>query len=179
MLRFSLKNYTPQFEHFLGKCPRLKNGDMVYRPPKAAKGRRIVSLSPSTTLVLKKHLESQKALRLLSGHSLKEDDLIFSTIDGNPIHPNLVTLAWTRLAKRTCLEEIRLHDATHTHASLMLKQGIHPNIVRERLGHSSIQIALDTYSHVAPGLQAAAAKGFDSILIKSEDSPQRLELLQT
>jgi len=105
--------------------------------------------------------------------------LIFSIIDGNPIYPNLVTLAWTRLAKQTGLEEIRLHDATHTHASLMLKQCIHPKIVQERLGHSSIQITLDIYSHVAPGLQAAAAKGFDSILIKSEDSPQRLELLQT
>ena len=44
---------------------------------------------------------------------------------------------------------------------LMLKQGIHPKVVQERLGHASIQVTLDTYSHVAPGLQAAAAKRFD------------------
>ena len=56
---------------------------------------------------------------------------------------------------------IRLHDARHTHASLMLKQGIHPKVIQERLGHSSIQITLDTYSHVALGLQEAAAKRFD------------------
>ena len=49
-------------------------------------------------------------------------------------------------------------------ASLMLKQGIHPKIVQERLGHSSIQITLDTYSHVAPGLQEAAALRFDEII---------------
>ena len=55
-------------------------------------------------------------------------------------------------------------DAQHTHASLMLKQGIHPKIVQERLGHSSIQITLDTYSHVAPGMQQAAANKFDEYL---------------
>ncbi len=58
----------------------------------------------------------------------------------------------------------RRHYARHSHASLMLKQGVHPKVVSERLGHASIQITLDTYSHVAPGLQEAAAKGFDNIL---------------
>ena len=57
-----------------------------------------------------------------------------------------------------------MHDARHTHASLMLKQGIHPKIVQERLGHSTIAITLDTYSHVAPGLQEAAANRFDDVL---------------
>lgn len=59
---------------------------------------------------------------------------------------------------------IRLHDARHTHASLLLKQGVHPKVVQERLGHASIAITLDTYSHVAPGLQRAAAMGFDEFL---------------
>lgn len=59
------------------------------------------------------------------------------------------------------MEGTRLHDARHTHASLMLKQGIHPKVVQERLGHASIQTTLDTYSHVVPGLQEAAAARFD------------------
>jgi integrase len=64
-------------------------------------------------------------------------------------------------------------DARHTRASLKLKQGIHPKIVQERLGHSSIQITLDTYSHVAPGLQQAAANRFDDIvLFKNQDGSQ-------
>ena len=63
--------------------------------------------------------------------------------------------------RQTGLKVIRSHDARHSHASLMLKQGIHPKVVQERLGHSSISITLDTYSHVAPGLQEAAAKRFD------------------
>jgi integrase len=65
------------------------------------------------------------------------------------------------LAARAGIKVIRLHDARHSHASLMLKQGTHPKVVQERLGHSSIQITLDTYSHVALGLQAAAAARFD------------------
>jgi len=54
------------------------------------------------------------------------------------------------------------------HASLMLKQGVHPKIVQERLGHSTIAITLDTYSHVAPGLQEAAAKHFDDVLVNKK-----------
>ena len=50
-----------------------------------------------------------------------------------------------------------------SHASLMLKQGVHPKIVQERLGHSSIQLTLDTYSHIVPELQESAAKRFDDI----------------
>ncbi|MAE11164.1 MAG: hypothetical protein CL876_04525 [Dehalococcoidales bacterium] len=63
------------------------------------------------------------------------------------------------------MKGIRLHDARHTHASLMLKQGVHPKIVQERLGHASIQLTLDTYSHVVPGIQDAAAKGFDDMVL--------------
>ena len=95
------------------------------------------------------------------GIPLKDDDLVFSHLDGKPIRPNTITRAWTILAAHAGLKVIRLHDARHTHASLMLKQGIHPKIVQERLGHSSIAITLDTYSHVSPGLQEAAAKRFD------------------
>jgi len=71
------------------------------------------------------------------------------------------------LAAKAGVKVIRLHDARHTHASLMLKQGIHPKVVQERLGHASIQMTLDTYSHVAPGIQEAAAESFDNLLNKS------------
>ncbi len=149
---------------------RLKNGDIVFRPPKTAKGRRIVSLSPSTALVLREHWETQEAIRLMQGLRLEDTDLVFSKEDGSPLIPNVVTSAWIRLAKRTGLNGIRLHDARHTHASLMLKQGIHPKIVQERLGHSTIAITLDTYSHVTPGLQEAAANRFDDVLSSDKHS---------
>ena len=72
--------------------------------------------------------------------------------------------AWLKLIRRTWLERIRLHDARHTHASLMLKAGTHPKVVQERLGHATISTTLDLYSHVSPGLQQAAAESFDKML---------------
>ncbi|HUV44548.1 MAG TPA: site-specific integrase, partial [Dehalococcoidales bacterium] len=77
--------------------------------------------------------------------------------------------AWGNMAKACGLPPIRFHDARHTHASLMLKQGIHPKVVQERLGHSTIAVTLDTYSHVAPGIQAAAAEKFDEALGRHYD----------
>ena len=74
-----------------------------------------------------------------------------------------MTYAWKNLVKRSGLKPIHFHDCRHSHASLMLAKGIHPKIVQERLGHSTIAMALDTYSHVVPGLQEAAAKKFDSL----------------
>lgn len=141
------------------------NGEFFYRPPKTAKGRRLVALSPSTALVLKQHKEAQESARLkLELPALADDGLVFSHFDGKPLSPDSVSHAWIDLTKKTGMKGIRLHDARHTHASLMLKQGIHPKIVQERLGHASIQITLDTYSHVAPGLQQAAANRFDEIV---------------
>jgi integrase len=114
--------------------------------------------------MLKQHKEKQEAARAMLGLPFTEDDLIFSTPDGKPFRPNTVTRAWTILAAHCGVKVIRLHDARHTHASLMLKQGVHPKIVQERLGHATISITLDTYIHVAPGLQEAAAAGFDNMI---------------
>jgi integrase len=80
-----------------------------------------------------------------------------SQIDGRPLLPDSITHAWMKIAGHSGLEGIRLHDAWHTHASLMLKQGVHPKIVQERPGYSRTKITIDTYSHVAPGLQQSAA----------------------
>jgi len=121
----------------------------------------MIALSPSTTSILREHREKQEVTRAMLGIPLEDDDLIFSDLEGKPLLPNTVTHAWIKLVRHTGIKPIRLHDARHTHASIMLKQGAHPKIVQERLGHSSIQITLDTYSHVAPGLQEAATAHFD------------------
>jgi integrase len=98
------------------------------------------------------------------GITLSDDDLIFCHIDGSPLLPDTISHIWIKLAKRCGLDGIRLHDCRYTHASIMLKQGAYPKIVRERLGHASIHMTLDTYSHVAPGLQQATTESFDKLL---------------
>jgi integrase len=87
--------------------------------------------------------------------------LVFCRLDGSPLLPTTVTRAFTRTVRAVGLPGVRFHDLRHTHATLMLRQGVHPKIVSERLGHSTISITLDTYSHVLPGLQEAAALRFD------------------
>ena len=143
---------------------QLKDGSYIFTETKSATSRRTIALPPSATLRLKDHQEKKKLELKMLGTSLEGDDLIFSNLDGKPLRPNTITRAWATVAAHCGLKAIRLHDARHSHASLMLKQGIHPKIVQERLGHSSIQITLDTYSHVAPGLQQAAAERFDELL---------------
>lgn len=150
--------------HITRALHHLRTGETVYRAPKTAKGRRMVALSPSATSVLREHRDKQEVARVTLGITLKDDDLVFSDLEGKPLLPDTVTHAWIKLVRHTGLKPIRLHDARHTHASLMLKQGVHPKIVQERLGHASIGITLDTYSHVAPGLQEAAAIGFDQLV---------------
>ncbi len=129
-----------------------------------------IARAPSAILLLRDYREKKEAESLLLEKPVSDDDLVFSTL-GKHLLPNTITHAWPKLVKHIGLKAIRFHDARHTHASIMLKQGIHPKIVQERLGHASIQITLDTYSHVAPGLQEAAANKFDDILrIKHNES---------
>ena len=91
---------------------------------------------------------------------------MFSNIDGSPLLPDTVTHAWVRLARRTGLK-VRLHDARHTHASLMLKQNVRPKVVQERLGHATIATTFDIYSHVLPGMQEESALQFDESIVKA------------
>jgi len=152
----------------------LRTGAIVFRATKTAKARRMVSLPPSAALLLQEHKDKQEAQRATLGMTLKEDGLVFSNFEGRPLLPDTISHAWTKLVKRTGLNGIRLHDARHTHASLLLKQNVHPKIVQERLGHSTISTTLDLYSHISPGLQEAAALGFDK-MVRSRGEKEAVE----
>ncbi|MFC1956682.1 site-specific integrase [Chloroflexota bacterium] len=125
---------------------------------------------PSSALLLQGHKDKQAVECAMMGISLKDDDLVFSDLEGKPLLPDTVSHAWIKLAERNGLKGIRLHDARHTHASLLLKQGVHPKVVQERLGHATISTTLDTYSHVTPGLQQAAAEGFDKMVLPRREN---------
>ena len=155
--------------HVTRSLHQLGGGEIVIRSPKSERSRRVVSLPPSAGEVLREHRAGQARQCTELRNELKGDDLVFSSLDGKPLRPDTVTHAWVKLVRRIGLDGTRLHDARHTHASLMLKQGVHPKIVQERLGHASIQLTLDTYSHVAPGLQEAAAAGFDKMISAGQD----------
>jgi integrase len=148
---------------------RLGSGEYRIKEPKTAQSRRTVILPPSLVELLRGYRFDQELLRIQLGIGLNADDFVFIRPDGSPVNPNAITLAFRRIIKRAGLKDIRIHDLRHTHASLMLKAGIHPKVVSERLGHANIGITLDLYSHVLPGLQEAAAVKFDGILEVSEE----------
>jgi len=137
--------------------------EFIIKEPKTLHSKRAVSLSPSLAALLLEYREDQELMRKQMGNPLTDEDFVFSWPDGRPLDPDVVTKAFHRIAGKAGLTNIRLHDLRHTHATLMLKAGVHPKVVSERLGHANIGITLDTYSHVLPGLQEAAAERFDRI----------------
>ena len=127
---------------------------MVFGEPKTARSRRLVHLDRATVGVLKAHRKVQLEERAQAGLGRPASDgLAFTDERGAPLHPNLVSRTFTRLAQEAGLPAIRLHDLRHTHATLSLQAGLHVKIVSEHLGHSSVTITLDTYSRL-PGSSA-------------------------
>jgi integrase len=92
-----------------------------------------------------------------TARSWTDTGLIFTREDGQALHPEVVSRFFRQAVKRAMLPAIRLHDLRHTHATLALRAGIHPKVVSERLGHATVAITLDTYSHAIPAMQEEAA----------------------
>ena len=144
-----LSNGTLSVRRALIKLP---SGATELKVPKNGHGR-VVDLPPESVEALKIHRER-------SPETSGNGNFVFCHSDGSALDPDLVTQAFERIAKRCGLQGLRLHDLRHTHASLLLSQGIHPKIVSERLGHSSIAITMDLYSHVLPTVQGEAVSQF-------------------
>jgi hypothetical protein len=102
-------------------------------------------------------------------------DLVFANAAGTWIHPDGFSDSFWRRAKAAKLPRIRFHDLRHTHATLALAAGVHPKVVSERLGHASITITLDTYSHAIPAMQETAASLVASLVFadEAETGPSR------
>jgi integrase len=137
----------------------------TYGPPKTKAGRRRVDLDAATVAALQAHRQAQAVIRPAFGAGYDADaDLVFARADGSPLDPDTVSGTFERLVLELRLSRIRLHDLRHTHATLALAAGVHPKVVQERLGHSSVQITLDRYSHAVPGMQAEAASRIAAIV---------------
>ncbi|WP_018639730.1 site-specific integrase [Parafrankia elaeagni] len=129
----------------------------VFSDPKTARGSRVIALDAATTAALHE-LRETKAKELALLDKEPEADLVFTHWDGRAMHPERMSRAFLRRVKRLGLPMIRLHDLRHTWATLALASNVHPKIVSERLGHASITITLEIYSHVMPGMHADAAE---------------------
>jgi integrase len=132
------------------------------KEPKNGRGRTIV-LSATEVEELRSHRVRRAQGLLALGVRLTDDHHVVAREDGQALQPRSLTHAFVKFARRRGFQ-IRLHDLRHSHATHMLASGVHPKIAQERLGHSSVGITLDLYSHVLPGMQAEAVNRVDAML---------------
>jgi integrase len=133
------------------------NREVVVSEPKTAKGRRVIAIDPGTIDVLKGQAARQLDEQTDWDDAWVDSGLVFTLENGEALDPESVSRYWRLAVKNSMLPQIRLHDLRHTHATLALQAGIHPKVVSERLGHATISITLDTYSHAIPAMQEEAA----------------------
>jgi integrase len=126
--------------------------------PKTARGRRPIALDAGTVAVLREQRRRSLEERMLVGPDFEDRDLVFHKPDGSCLRPDAVSATFVRRVRSTGLPALTLKGLRHTWATLALERGIHPRVVQERLGHSTIAITLGVYSHVAPTLHDEAAQ---------------------
>ena len=132
--------------------------------PKTPHSRRRIELTQKAVESLRLHRANQAKQRLSLGEIWKDNDLVFPNEIGRPMNPsNLINRSFKPLLKNANVPKIRFHDLRHSCATQLLSQNVHPKIVSEMLGHASITITLDTYSHVIPDMQKEAVKTMERI----------------
>jgi integrase len=131
---------------------------VVESDAKTPKGRRSLALDPVTLATLKAHRVRQAEEKSIVGPGYQDSGLVFTMPDGSPIHPQRISAWFVQHTRAAGLPRIRLHDVRHSYATAALAAGVSPKVISQRLGHATIAITMDTYSHVIPGLDEQAAE---------------------
>lgn len=137
----------------------VKEGER-FTPPKTSSGRRTIALDGPSIAVLKDHRIHQKERKLALGEVWQDYDLVFTSEIGTPLDHGNVYHRFVALVQKAGVPRISFHGLRHTHATLLMKHGVHPKVASERLGHADITLTLQTYSHVLPQMQQEAADIF-------------------
>jgi len=150
-----------------------RDGSWYFGEPKTSRSRRSIPLPASLVLLLKEHKRRQAEERLKAGPKYQNLDLVFASQEGKPLmQHNLIMRHFKPILKQAELpESIRLYDLRHTCATLLLVAEENPKVVSERLGHSSVVMTLDTYSHVLPSMQKAASEKLENLLYNNSGTP--------
>jgi len=135
------------------------------KPPKSKAGRRDVTLPDILVDVLREHRKSALELRMqLGAGRLPDDALLFSTIDGGPRSPTVVSTAWGEFADRIGMPEVTFHSLRHTHASQLIDAGVDIVTISKRLGHAKPDITLRVYAHLFRKDDGKAAAAINAAL---------------
>jgi integrase len=143
-------------------------GRIVVGEPKTRSGLRTVSLDPATVEVLRAHRKTQLAERLARGAASGDGDWVFTQAGGGTLHPTRFRRAFHRRTADAGVPKLRVHDLRHTWATLALRAGVNPKIVQERIGHASVAITLDLYTHTDRDLHAQAARAVSDLFVPTQ-----------
>ncbi|HMY88758.1 MAG TPA: site-specific integrase, partial [Microthrixaceae bacterium] len=132
---------------------------------KTGTSRRTIDIDSDVVQVLRDWFKTRTEER--DGTEPAADDLMFTKDDGSWLHPDTFSQLFDRTVAKAKVPVISLHDLRHTHATLLLKAGVHVKVVSERLGHANVAFTMNVYQHVLPGMQAAAADTF-SLLLRNQ-----------
>ena len=158
----------------LSVCGSLTRGPegLMITDPKTARSKRRVALPAIAVEALRRQRATQAGERLRAGAAWTDRDLVFSNEVGGPLTADKLLRARFRpLLRIAALPPIRFHDLRHTAATRLLEQGVHPKVVSEMLGHASVAITLDIYSHVSPDMQRQAVSALDALFARQPFLP--------
>ena len=142
---------------------RQKERGLVLVEPKTSRSRRTVYFPAGTGAALKEHKRKQAETKLQLGSAWENNGVVFCRQDGRLHDTGTISHRLHRALKDAGLPQIRVHDLRHTAATLLLSKGENPKIVQELLGHSTIAVTMDIYSHVTPAMHASAAARMQSL----------------
>lgn len=137
---------------------------LTLKEPKTKRSRRNITLPALMVDALRSHKAAQAQERLMLGLGRDKNGYVFAALDGGPIRPRNFSKEFSRIVERAGVRRVSLHSLRHTHASQLLRDGVHVKVVSERLGHSTVSITLDVYAHTIPNMQADAAARIDAAL---------------
>ncbi len=140
-----------------------KQGLMIL-PPKTKKSIRNIAIPDMLVRILKKHKAKQNENRLLLGREYQNIDMVCTYPSGKLFYPKRFSAKFHELLRKNNLPVVRFHDLRHSHASLLVKLGIQPKLISERLGHSNIGITMDLYSHLYEEADKEVADAFGELI---------------
>mgnify|MGYP001282941538 FL=1 len=143
---------------------RITGQGLMNGQPKTERSRRSIALSADTVALLHEIRGRQITQQLEVSDAWTDSGYVFTDASGMPVDPNLATRALKKVVATAGLPKLTIHGLRHTHATILLEQGVNPKVVSERLGHASVATTMDIYSHVLPDMQEKAALAIDAAL---------------
>ena len=163
-----LANRRLTVNQVLAKTRRKKGEDVArfeFGPPKTERSRRTIDFPRFVADLLESEVRTVRKMRQFAGESWQENGLVFPSQAGTPHEERNVLRRFQAICEANGLPKLRLYDLRHTHASLLIHEGVHPKKISERLGHSSIKLTMDTYGHLFEGSTAIQRRKMETLFV--------------